>query len=72
MMENHSKPIFIEDGLCNKRIRSIYEDKNGNLWLGAGLENLCIFDDKKFSEFNYNKQTFSNVFFIFGDLEDNI
>jgi len=69
---NSFKTYSIEDGLCNKRIRAIYEDKNGNLWLGAGLGNLCVFDGQKFSEFNYNEQTFSDVFFILGDLEDNI
>jgi ligand-binding sensor domain-containing protein len=66
------KTYSVEDGLCNKRIRAIYEDKNGNLWLGADLVNLCIFDGQKFSEFNYNGQTFSDVLFILGDLEDNI
>ena len=66
------KTYSVEDGLCNKRIRAIFEDKNGNLWIGAGLGNLCIFDGQHFSEFNYNGQTFSNVLFIFSDLEDNI
>lgn len=60
------------DGLCNKRVRAIYEDKNGNLWLGAQFGNLCVFNGEKFSEFNYNEQTFSDVFFIVGDLKDNI
>lgn len=60
------------DGLCNKRVRAIYEDKKGNLWLGADLVNLCVFDGQKFTEFNYNEQTFSDVLFIFGDVEDNI
>jgi ligand-binding sensor domain-containing protein len=69
---NSFKTYSVEDGLCNKRIRSIYEDKNGNLWLGAGIGNLCVFDGQKFSEFNYNGQTFSDVLFIFGDLKDNI
>lgn len=66
------KTYSIEDGLCNQRIRAIYEDKKGNLWLGAGMGNLCIFDGQKFSEFNYNGKTFSDVLFILGDLEDNI
>lgn len=61
-----------EDGLCNTRIRAIFEDNNGNLWLGAGMGNLCIFDGQKFSEFKHNGQTFSNVLFILGDLDDNI
>lgn len=61
-----------EDGLCNQRVRSIYEDRNGNLWLGANLGELCIFDGQKFSVFNYNGQTFSDISFILGDLEDNI
>lgn len=60
------------DGLCNKRVRAIYEAKNGNLWLGAQFGNLCVFNGEKFSEFNYNEQTFSDVFFIIGDLKDNI
>lgn len=66
------KTYSVEDGICNKRIRAIYENKNGNLWLGAGLGNLCVFDGQKFSEFNYNEQTFSDVFFILGDLKDDI
>lgn len=66
------KTYSVEDGLCNKRIRTIYEDNNGNLWLGADLGNLCVFDGQKFSEFKYNGQTFSDVLFILGDLEDNI
>jgi ligand-binding sensor domain-containing protein len=70
--DNSFKTYSIEDGLCNQRVRSIYEDKNGNIWLGADLGNLCVYDGQKFSEFNYNKQTFSDVFFILGDLEDNI
>ena len=69
---NSFKTYSVEDGLCNKRIRAIFEDKNGNFWLGAGLGNLCVFDGQKFSEFNYNGQTFSDVLFIFDDLEDNI
>lgn len=66
------KSYSLEDGLCNKQIRAIFEDKNGNLWLGAGLGNLCVFDSQKFSEFNYNGQTYSDVLFIFGDSEDGI
>jgi ligand-binding sensor domain-containing protein len=66
------KTYSIEDGLCNKRIRAIFEDKSGNLWLGADLVNLCVFDGQNFSEFNYKGQTFSDVFFILNDLEDNI
>ena len=62
----------VKNGLCNTRLRSIYEDKNGKIWLGAGLGNLCIFDGQKFSEFSYNGQLFSEVLFIFGDLESNI
>lgn len=60
------------DGLCNTRVRAIFEDKNGNIWLGAQFGNLCIFDGEKFSEFNFKEQTFSDVFFIVGDLKDNI
>lgn len=66
------KTYSIENGLCNQRIRAIFEDKNGNLWLGIGLGNLCLFDGQKFTEFNDNGQTFSDVLFIFGDLADNI
>ncbi|MBK8875415.1 MAG: hypothetical protein IPN13_16475 [Bacteroidetes bacterium] len=62
----------VKDGLCNTRLRSIYEDKNGKIWLGADLGNLCIFDGQKFSEFSYNGQLFSEVLFIFGDLESNV
>jgi ligand-binding sensor domain-containing protein len=66
------KSYSVEDGLCNPRIRSIYEDKNGKLWLGSSMGSLCIFDGQTFSDFNYHGQIFSEVAFIFGDLEDNI
>lgn len=66
------KTYSIDDGLCNRRIRAIFEDRNGDIWLGAGLGNLCIFDGQEFSEFEHNGQTFSDILFIFGDLEDNI
>lgn len=66
------KTYSIEDGLCHQQIRAIGEDKNGKLWIGSDHGNLCIFDGQKFSEFNYNGQTFSSVFFIFKDLDDNI
>ena len=73
-LDGHSfKTYSIENhGLCNERIRAIFEDKNGHLWLGADRGNLCIFDGKKFSEFNYEGADFSNVLFIFSDMEDNI
>lgn len=60
------------EGLCNKRVRTIYEDKNGNLWLGGQFGNLCIYNGEEFSEFNYNEQTFADVLFIIGDLENSI
>jgi ligand-binding sensor domain-containing protein len=66
------KTYSVKDGLCNPRIRTIYEDKNGNIWLGANFGNLCIFDGQKFFEFKYNGQTYADIAFIFGDLEDNI
>jgi ligand-binding sensor domain-containing protein len=69
---NAFKTYSLEDGLCSNFIRAIYEDKNGNLWLGSHFGNLCIFDGQKFSEFNYNEQTFSGVMFILGDTEENI
>jgi ligand-binding sensor domain-containing protein len=36
------------------------------------LGNLCLFDGQKFSEFSHNRQTFSEVLFIFSDLDENI
>ena len=66
------KTYSLADGLCNQRIRTIFEDNNGMFWLGAGLANLCVFDGQNFSEFNYNGQTFTDILFIFSDLEDNI
>ncbi|MCF8262364.1 MAG: hypothetical protein K9J12_16435 [Melioribacteraceae bacterium] len=53
-------------------MRAIYEDRNGNLWLGAQFGNLCVFDGQKFSKFIYNGKTFSDLLFILGDFEDNI
>jgi ligand-binding sensor domain-containing protein len=64
------KTYTLADGLCNQRIRTIFEDNNGMLWLGADLANLCVFDGQNFSEFNYNGQTFTDILFIFSDLED--
>lgn len=69
---NSFKTYSVEDGLCHQQVRAIYEDENGDLWIGEDNGNLCIFDGQKFSEFSYNGQTFSNVYFIFNDLEDNI
>ncbi|MGB1296455.1 MAG: two-component regulator propeller domain-containing protein [Flavobacteriales bacterium] len=60
------------DGLCNKRIRAICEDKNGYIWLGAQQGNLCIFDGEQFEEFTHNGQFFSDILFIIEDLEHNI
>lgn len=62
----------LDDGLCNKHIRTIFGDKDGNIWLGTGIGNLCVFDGQQFTEFNYNGQTYSDVLFILGDLENNI
>ena len=69
---NSFKTYSVDDGLCNKRIRPIYEDKNGNLYLGANLGNLCVFDGQNFSEFNSNGQTYYDILFILGDSEDNV
>lgn len=69
---NSFKTYSEEDGLCNKRIRAIYRDNNGHLWLGSGMGNLCIFDEETFFEFRYEGQSFSDILFIVGDLEDNI
>ena len=66
------KTYFVEDGLCHRQVRAIYKDENGILWIGADNGNLCIFDGQKFSEFNYNGQIFSSVYFILKDLEDDI
>lgn len=66
------KTYSIEDGLCHQQIRSFCEDNEGNLWIGADHGNLCIYDGETFSEFNYEGQSFSSVFFIFNDPEGNI
>ena len=69
---NTFKTYWETDGLCNKRVRAIYKDQKGNLWLGSNFGNLCIFDGQNFTEFNYYGETFSDIFFIIGDLENNI
>jgi ligand-binding sensor domain-containing protein len=69
---NSFRTYSVEDGICNKRTRAIFEDRNGNLWLGADQSNLCLFDGHTFSEFNYNGQAFSDVLFIFGDVDNSI
>ena len=62
-----------EGGLYHNWIPFIREDKQGNLWFASMTHGgVNLFDGEKFSKFKYNKQVFSNVFFIVDGLEGNI
>lgn len=47
-----------------------YVDIDSTLWFSSNGGGLYHYDGKTFK--NYTGQTFSNILFIFGDLEDNI
>jgi len=66
------KKYSVKDGLNNTRIFAIYEDKSGQVWLGGNTGKLYIFNGQLFSEFSSNGQTYSDIVFILGDLEDNV
>lgn len=76
-LESGAKPFTSfhksNDGIDCNNIMSIYEDKAGNLWVGSGMGNLCIFDGQTFREFSSSAgQKFERITFILGDDSGNI
>jgi ligand-binding sensor domain-containing protein len=43
-----------KDGLCNNQVRSIQEDKSGNIWFGTG-NGICRFDGRTFTTMTNNE-----------------
>ena len=44
-----------KDGLINQGVRSILEDKTGNLWVGTGDTGLYLYDGKTFITYSAYK-----------------
>jgi ligand-binding sensor domain-containing protein len=62
-----------KDGLLRGHVMSMYEDKNGLLWLGRGVGAMCVYDGTSFAPFvTEGGKTFSGVMFIFEDAEGNV
>ena len=58
MMVHHSKAtMWKTDSAINAYVQYL-EDREGTIWLGTGLGNVCVFDGQQFSEFNYEGKTF--------------
>jgi len=47
------KHLFIEDGLANNSVRSVFQDREGYLWFGT-LNGLSRYDGQQFKNFIYN------------------
>lgn len=62
-----------KDGLCSNNVQYIYQDKEGNLWLGSGRGNLCVYDGKTFKEFRTKDgESFDGILCILEDVNGNI
>jgi len=63
---------FLNNGLVDENIVTIYNQNNQNLWLGTSSGLMC-FDGKNFSYFNINKDVNSNqIRSIYQDRESNM
>ena len=51
MTANHSRTFTTAQGLANNDVRSITEDKTGNLWFGTDGGGVSRYDGKSFSTF---------------------
>jgi len=61
------------DGFSHNNVRWIYEDKSGQLWLGSGTTNLCLFDGKHFKSFEgKDGHTYDKILFVVDDQGGNI
>lgn len=62
-----------EDGFSHNNVNSIFEDRQGNLWMGSGTTELSIFDGEKFKKFiSSDGQTFDKMRFVIGDKQNNV
>ena len=62
------KTYTTKDGLASNRVRSIYEDTDGVLWIGTYDGGLSRFKDGKFFNFTTDNGLFNNG--VFATLED--
>jgi two-component system sensor histidine kinase ChiS len=56
--------------ICSSKIKSIYEDKNGTLWIGTENDGLNRFDREKGEFTRYREKDGLSNDFIYGILED--
>ncbi|MDO6519368.1 hybrid sensor histidine kinase/response regulator transcription factor [Zobellia uliginosa] len=67
--------FFAKDGLPDNRVRSIYQDKKGFIWIGT-MNGLCRYDGYNFKQFSKNVQgngiAGNWVYAIAEDEEENI
>ena len=79
-LQNSSSPLLpfslsvytTADGLASNRVRSIYEDERGTLWIGTYDGGLSRFRDGKFTNYTIENGLFNNgVFQIFEDEKGN-
>lgn len=62
-----------KDGLLRGHVVSIYEDRNGFLWLGRSVGAMCVFDGNLFAPFAMEDgQSFDGVLFIIEDAEGDV
>jgi ligand-binding sensor domain-containing protein len=65
-------PFSEKEGLCNKNVSCILEDKTGDLWLCTD-GGICRYDGKKITDFDMKESLFSStVFCIMEDKTGNI
>ena len=61
------------DGLSTNNVRSIFEDNEGQFWIGSGNSPLSIFNGKNFRVFKGNEgQEYDRIIFILEDAKHNI
>jgi len=58
-----------EDGLSDNRIRPIYEDQKGNLWIGTVTGELNLFKDGKFTVYTIREGFSNDIRYIYEDQE---
>jgi len=56
------------DGLSSNNIRSLYEDKSGNIWVGTYDASVCMFDGNQWNKFNVGAKF--DTSFVMSIIED--
>lgn len=70
---NSFTQLVQKNGLLRGHVRSIYEDKEGHLWVGRWIGSMSIYDGKEFTPFvTEDGQEFDGVAFIMDDAEGNV